>query len=74
MMAFKFLDDEERQAVARLHAEIYRRAREGEITIDEMERLAAELLKPYRNGGIKARKARLVRQMSATRRGQPYGD
>ena len=46
-MSLKFRDDEERQTVVRLHAELYRRARLGEITTREMLRLSRALIGPY---------------------------
>ena len=49
-MSLKFRDDEERQTVVRLHAELYRRARLGEITTREMLRLSRALIAPYQKG------------------------
>ena len=46
-MSLKFRDEEERQTVVRLHAELYRRARLGEITTSEMLRLSRALIGPY---------------------------
>ena len=49
-MSLKFRDEEERQTVVRLHAELYRRARLGEITTREMLRLSRALIAPYQKG------------------------
>ena len=49
-MSLKFRDEEERQELVRLHAEVYRRARHGDITLDELVRLSRTLFEHYRKG------------------------
>ena len=47
-MLLKFHNEEERQEAAARHAELYARARRGDITVAELERLSKALLKQYR--------------------------
>ena len=52
----KFRDEAERREVAARHGDVYRRARDGEITVDEAVRLSQALLQPYRKRTEKHKK------------------
>ena len=55
-MSLKFHNEDERQEVAARHADLYQRARNGEIDAETALRLSQALLKPYRKRKEKAQK------------------
>ena len=59
-MSLKFRDEAERQELVRLHAELYWRARAGEISADELVRQSREMLKAHRARHVALKKAAKV--------------
>ena len=63
MKSLKFRDEGERRELVRLHAEVYRRARHGEINLDEAMRQSLELQRAHKalgSGSKRATKAALT--------------
>ena len=59
-MPLKFRDEAERQELVRRHAELYRRARAGEIRADELVRQSQEMIKAHRARDVGLKKAAAV--------------
>ena len=49
-MSLKFRDEEERQELVRLHAEVYRRARHGDIKLDVLQAPVAYAVRALQKG------------------------
>ena len=55
-MALKFASEAERQEVVARHADLYQRARRGELDAETMTSLSQKMLRPYRKRKGKAQK------------------
>jgi hypothetical protein len=73
-VALKFTSEAERQEAVARHADLYQRARSGEITVAELERLSKALLSRTESARKRHKRTPYVREMTTIKRGQPNGN